>query len=265
VKRSIDNRTVEGTNQLVQQQIIDKYGIDDDRTKIRVLGQFPSKSYAGFISATDVDGAIARELTHDFTAPVIIGVDAARYGDDNTRITIRAGRDARSVKSVAIPFSSGTEVAREVARMSDKYEADAIVVEGVGPGTGVIDTLRDLGYVVTEIHPNSAASDKKRFGNLRSELWHLMRDWLQQRGCIEDDPELYRDLTGMQYSINDSTHGRGSGLYLEPKSKMKQRGLPSPDFGDSLALTFAVSPRRRLIDGTRSIRPRTAISAEPMI
>ncbi len=264
VKRFIDNRDVEGTNQLAQQQIIDKYGVDDDRVKIRVYGQFPSKSYAGFISIQDINGAIQRELTHDATAPVIIGVDVARYGDDDTRITVRCGRDARSIPSLAMPYSATTEVTREVARVADKYEADAIVVEGVGPGAGVIDQLRELGYFVTEIHPNSRAEDPKRFGNIRAEFWHKLRDWIQHRGCIEDDPILYNDLSSMQYSINDKTEGRGSGLYMEAKAKMKERGLPSPDFGDSLALTFAVSPRRRTRDGTRH-RPRMAISEEPHI
>jgi hypothetical protein len=36
-------------------------------------------------------------------------------------------------------------------------------------------------------------------------------------------------------------------LFLEPKEKMKDRGVDSPDYGDALALTFAqpVGPSRR--------------------
>lgn len=267
VLRSIDNRTVEGTNQIAQQQIVDKYGGEEaDEVKIRVRGMFPSKSYAGFIGATTVNDAITRELTVDPESPVIIGVDVARYGNDETRITVRAGRDARSRPSISMPSGSTIQTAREVARVADGVEADAIVIEGVGPGAGVIDQLRAWGYNVTEVHPNSRATDPKRFGNLRSELWTKMQEWLEGRGCIEDDPDLFRDLTQIQYSINDSTQGRGAGLYLEPKKQMRDRGLPSPDFGDSLALTFAVSPARRLNRGVFARnRGRTAITAEPAI
>jgi len=262
----LDNRDVEGTNLLAQQQIVDKYGGEDaDEVKIRVRGVFPSKSYDGFISATDVDSAIHRELTYDPQSPIIVGVDAARYGDDDTKIRVRAGRDARSFEKVTIPYSSTIDVAREAKQIFDKYDADMIVCEGVGPGAGAIDQLIEWGYPVTEVHPNAAADDPKRYGNVRSEWWHKMKVWLQNRGCIEDDADLYGDLTNVQYSVDTSTKGRGSGVYLESKAKMKDRGLPSPDDGDSLALTFAVSPRRRQADGNRNRRSRTAISEEPAV
>lgn len=242
----LDNRDVEGTNQIAQQQIIDKYGEDSDEVKIRVKGQFPSRSFSGFIGIDVVNEAINREVFHDEEAPIVIGVDVARFGDDETCIRVRQGRNARTVHpKVVIPYGRTTEVTREVAKLFDKLRADAIVVEGVGPGAGVIDQLAELGYPVHEVHPNARSSNPKRFGNMRAEWWSDLRDWISGRGCIDDDPDLVGDLTAMKYSISDTTNGRGSGLYMQPKAQMKADGLPSPDDGDSLALTFAVKPARR--------------------
>lgn len=54
---------------------------------------------------------------------------------------------------------------------------------------------------------------------------------------IPDDRELRDDLIGPEYGFTASNQ-----IQLEKKEDMKKRGLQSPDCGDALALTFAVSP-----------------------
>jgi hypothetical protein len=63
-------------------------------------------------------------------------------------------------------------------------------------------------------------------------------------GAIENDPELFADLTGVEYGFV-LREGRDA-IQLERKEDMKKRGLASPDSADALALTFAapVEPRK---------------------
>ena len=54
-------------------------------------------------------------------------------------------------------------------------------------------------------------------------------------GSIPNDVNLKQDLAAPTYDYD--MQGRRQ---LEPKDKIKARGLPSPDMGDALALTFAM-------------------------
>jgi hypothetical protein len=67
-------------------------------------------------------------------------------------------------------------------------------------------------------------------------MWKLTRDWLKSGGAIDkNDDELYQDLIGPE------TVPRMDGkIQLESKKDMKDRGLPSPNRGDALALSFAM-------------------------
>jgi hypothetical protein len=74
--------------------------------------------------------------------------------------------------------------------------------------------------------------------NHRAEVWGATAAWLKAGGCqIPDDPQLEIDLTGPQYGYSSKSQ-----IQLERKEDMKSRGLASPDFGDTLAMTFAVNP-----------------------
>lgn len=47
----VDSRDVSHTNKIALQNIIDRYGADSDVSKVRVYGEFPDRSFDGFISA----------------------------------------------------------------------------------------------------------------------------------------------------------------------------------------------------------------------
>ena len=65
-------------------------------------------------------------------------------------------------------------------------------------------------------------------------MWFEMREWLRMGGAIPNLVDLKQDLAAPIYWYD--AMGR---LQLEPKDDIKKRGLPSPDLGDALALTFA--------------------------
>jgi hypothetical protein len=67
-------------------------------------------------------------------------------------------------------------------------------------------------------------------------MWLRMKKWLESGAGIPDDRDLRADLIGVEYGFDARDK-----ILLEKKEDMKRRGLPSPDDGDALALTFAES------------------------
>lgn len=249
--RYIDSRTVEGVDGGVYQRIADKYGEDHDVTRVEVKGEFPRTGSNQFIGRETVQDAVDRELQPDDGAPLLMGIDVARFGDDESVIRFRRGRDARTQPKFKYRGKNTMELAAEAAALIDRYNPDAVFVDGGGVGGGVVDRLKQLGYRVIEVQSGEKAHDPEKYLNKRAEMWGELREWLTY-GCLEDDQALIDDLTGPEYGI----HLKGQ-IKLESKDSMKKRGLASPDDGDALALTFAEHVAR---NDSQIMKRRTAYS-----
>lgn len=219
------------------------------------------------ISLADIEEASRRHLRrdqYDF-APVILGVDPARFGDDRSVIAIRQGLYCR-------PFRVYTKIdnmslAGYVAQAIEDTQADAVFVDA-GNGAGVIDKLRQMGFDVTEVAFGGKPA-RPRYVNKRSEMWFEMREWLMAGGVIPGDVALKQDLAGPIYKFDVQDR-----VALESKDDIKARGLPSPDLGDALALTFAFPVRKERdlrreavrLGGVRPVdhRPSVVTSYDPM-
>ena len=231
----IDARTVEGTNHVEQQRQVEAHGEDSYHVRIWIRGEFPLVGSDQFIAPADVDRARhAKALAIDHL-PKILSGDIARFGDDQSVIGYRQGR-----KAVILEKLRGKDTAFVGDRMIEwinKLRPDATVVDTDGLGAGTYDHIRYRGFGdrLFEFHGNATPKDTKKYSNLRSESWGLMRDWLPTAE-IPDDPELADDLVGPLYYYNPKGQ-----LCLEAKDDMKERGLWSPDCGDMLAMTFGIT------------------------
>ena len=241
--RHVDSRSVRFTNKNALNDIIRKYGEDSDEARVRVLGKFPSSSMEAFIPAEAVDVARKREAWGDSEAPLIMGVDGSRSPTgDKFRISYRQGRDARSLPSLEFPGMNSIDAFNLVSKEFARTRPDAIVIEGTGPTTGLIDILKFRGYPVIEVYPGAPSSDAQRFQNCRAEWYHALREWLWTEGVLpEECDNLKRELISMRYGYQRQTLK----MYMESKQDMADRGLPSPDEADSLMLTFAAKVVRR--------------------
>jgi len=244
VGRQIDSRTVPGTNKQFLQQLVDDNGEDSDIVKVRVRGQFPSQSAMQFISEADVDAARNRHLRpeqYNF-APVIIGVDPAWTGDDNLEIVLRQGLYSKSLMTIP-KNDNDVHIANLIVRFEDEYHADAVFIDA-GYGTGIKSAGDVMGRSWRLIWFSGKAIDPGFF-NKRAEMWGGMKKWLKAGGAIDpQDQGLYDDLVGPE------TVPRLDGkILLESKEDMKERGLPSPNKGDALGLTFAepVAKKQRYV------------------
>ena len=234
ITRQIDSRTVPGTNKQFLQRLVDDHGEDSDIVKVRVRGQFPSQSAMQFISATDADHARSVHLRPEqySFAPVIIGIDPAWTGDDSLEIVLRQGLYSKSLATLP-RNDNDVQVANLIARLETEHQADAVFVDA-GYGTGIVSAGQVMGRNWRLIW-FSGKPISPGYVNKRAEMWGTMKQWLKAGGAIDPaDDELYQDLIGPE------TVPRLDGkILLESKEDMKERGLPSPNKGDALALTFA--------------------------
>lgn len=211
------------------------------------------------ISLSDVEMASRRQYTEKDVegAGIILGVDPARFGDDRSVVFMRQGLQAfdpwvyRGIDNM--------ELAARVASIMDEYQIDGVFVDA-GAGAGVIDRLRQLDHDVVEVAFGGKAIQETRYVNRRSEMWWLMKEWLEAGGAIPSDATLKQELATPMYWYDAA--GR---KVLEPKDEIKKRlqGGGSPDMADALALTFAHPVGRRIPRDFYDRRKRTGVEHDP--
>ena len=225
-----DARAVMSDNQYRQEFLCD-FSASVDNVLITI--DMVSRAAARQLQEQDVRGAVR-----------VIGVDVARFGDDRSAICKREGLWCHDIR--VVDNADNMTFAGMVADEINTFKPDAVFIDS-GRGEGVIDRLRQMGYSVMEVNFGSRAADPARWANKRTEMWDRTREWLEGGGAIPNDPALKGELAAPMYSFDAS--GR---KVLEPKEKLKERGLRSPDLADALALTFAAPVRPR---EAREVKP----------
>jgi hypothetical protein len=227
----VDARTVEGTDKATYQQIIDEYGPDSAQAYVEVYGQFPDAGDDQFIGLQVVEDAMAREKYKDNSAPIIVGVDPARFGADNTVIAVRQGRDIVTLKRYK--GDDTMTVVGHVIEAIDEYKPALVVIDEGGLGAGIVDRLKEQRYKIKGVNFGNRSKNPMMYGNLRAQMWGDMREWLKT-ASIPSDRFLKTDLISPMMKPDSK-----GAIFLESKKDMKSRGLASPDAADAIAVTFA--------------------------
>jgi hypothetical protein len=196
-----------------------------------VYGSFPNASDDQFIGSSLVDEAMAREKYKDASAPIIVGVDPARFGADSTVIAIRQGRDIVTIKRYK--GDDTMTVVGHVIDVIEEYKPALVVIDEGGLGAGIVDRLKEQRYKIKGVNFGNKAKNPIMYGNMRAQMWGEMREWLKS-ASIPKDKFLKTDLISPMMKPDS----RGT-IFLESKKEMKSRGLASPDAADALAVTFA--------------------------
>lgn len=244
---SIDSRNVHLTNKEKIEQDRQHYGEDSDFFKTRWRGLFPSQASTQFIDSTTVRGAMERLVPkQNGEPPLILGIDVARFGDDETVVFPRYGLDLRTYEPLRIKGADTTYVAEAVVDMINRFRAAGLKIHSInidgggGYGGGVVDRLRERNVPCHEVMGGHKAKQDDRYQLMIDEMWGRMRDNLEHCVLPEETTDLGRELfdqlTQREYGVNVKGQTR-----LESKTSMKSRGVPSPDLADAMALTFTRS------------------------
>lgn len=224
-----------------------KYGKDSAVYGARVLGRFPGSMADGLISFEHLQLARDRRagskdappLRPDPRAPVYLGVDPARYGDDLTVIYAVQGCHAWLVETLA--KADSRRICSAVLGAARAHQARGVAIDSTGGyGAGPFDMLREecaktpsmAGVRLVEVNFGAKASDPESHANRRTELWWGMRDWIRDVAAWDGDELVVEELLAARYKPH------GTGIALEPKEEIKKRIERSPDRADALALAI---------------------------
>lgn len=229
-----------------------KFGKNSNVVRVRVDGEFPENEDDVFIPIALAEKAIMTELpAHNKPARITIGVDVARFGDDDTAIadnidgdiqplTMRHGQDL---------YATADDVIAHYKALVAKYPRYRwnvyAIIDDTGVGGGVTDILNRervrqklKRLVVIPVNFSASVPDKEaaeRYADIATWMWAVLRD-MAQNGTLHlpNDPELVGHLTTRKYGFS----GTPAKLKLESKDALKKRGRPSPDRGDAVALAL---------------------------
>lgn len=235
------------------------WGIESTMYRVRVNAEFPpdGADEDRVIPASLAMAAQEREFPEDAEkAPIEMGVDVGRYGEDASIITARAGRQALLEK--VAPRNLMKLVGEIVHLGRDVFtwqRVQKIKVDVIGMGGGPVDRLRELqdeGEIpdhVEIIGVNVAMSPKRirkpgfpSFVTHRDELWWEMRELMRtgQVGGTLGDKIIISELAMEELTEPTYIMTSKAQVKVEAKEELRKphRLGRSPDRGDAWNLAF---------------------------
>lgn len=225
-----------------------KWGEDNPLYQAKVRGRFPTEGVNTLISMVWTQRAIDTPNDPQAAwAPVEIGLDVARYGDDESCMVIRQGRAFLALEAWGNRDTMFT--ANKAAKAIVEHDARVCRVDVIGIGSGVFDrlcemqaegkileTCRLVAVNVAEATARQKATQQPDpdFHLLRDEVWWNLRETLRLDMCtgLPHDEVLMGQLCGIQYDLKSMR------LKVERKEDMKARGLGSPDRAEAMMLAY---------------------------
>ena len=253
----IDGRTSPRVTKEYVQMIIDMFGEDSDVFRVRVAGQFPKAIPDSFIPLDWVEHNSVKVPLVVKPAAIDIGVDVARFGDDQSVICPVFNRQHQQ-KPEIYNHNDTMELAGRTIQMLDRYTDKhgripmSVRVDCDGLGVGTYDRVKEVvrqrkmtHVKVHEGHFGGAGGklftdDPVRYSNSTGLMWGSIRELLRHDKITlwYNDAQISQ-LSNRKYKVNSDGE-----IELERKEDMKKRGLKSPDLGDALALATYVPQAR---------------------
>lgn len=202
----------------------------------RVMAEFPEQDEGVLIKLSDLEAAVGRRISREDDEPpaLAFGVDVARYGGDRSVLAVWRGMklERLDVRQGLDTMALASWISSEINRQNPQ----AVIVDEIGVGSGVVDRLIQLGHPqVAGLNVGSAATRSDIFMNRRAEVyWDLREAFERGEVSIPNNEALLAELSALRYAY--SQHGR---IKLEAKEETKRRVGRSPDLADALALGFA--------------------------
>jgi hypothetical protein len=214
-----------------------RYGEESNAYRIRVLGEFPRSDDDTIIPMDLLESAKHRDTRAYEDAPIVWGLDVARFGSDSSVLCKRQSNVVHTLerwRNLDLMQLTGAVVAQYEA-CDHKSRPTEILVDSIGLGAGVVDRLRELKLPTRGINVSESPAMGGTYLNLRAELWHKAKAWLEKRDCkIPNNEDLIAELATVRYTF--TSNGK---IKIESKDDIRRRGLKSPDMADAFVLTFA--------------------------
>lgn len=227
---------------------IRKYGEHSNVVKVRVFGDFPEQEDDAFIPLSLIEQTVINEIDEKITH-ISIGVDVARYGDDETVIATNVGGKIeiptiRHGQSLMTTVGDIVIMYRKLVEEHPEYTGVITAnIDDTGLGGGVTDRLEEV-KIEQKLHrleivpvnfgckpPQDGSED--HYNDIATYMWATVKSEMQNKTIsIPNDEELVAQFSVRKYSI--TSQGK---IMLESKKDMKARSIKSPDRADAVALS----------------------------
>lgn len=219
-------------------------------------GQYLAEGSNRLFSLTLINKSLGRTNIDHYDAKMILGVDIARKGDDDTVLKRRQG--FMDFEDKAVNGFDSNQVERLIKDEVLEHNVDTIVIDGTGGhGTGVIDHLQKhyQGTNVEVIEYNSSyKANDSNYYNTRAEVYDRAKIWMEKGGKVTNNDIFMEELQNIEYFYNNSTNQ----FQIEPKEIIKNRIGRSPDKVDAFTMTFFVDDTKPNVNRTPSTKRKTA-------
>lgn len=227
---------------------IKKYGEYSNVVKVRVYGDFPTQEDDTFIPLWMIEQSVMRDLDDYKVDRISLGVDVARYGDDETIIASKIGGkiDIPVVRHGQNLMSTVGDIVMQYKRILNDYPrykgVITVNIDDTGLGGGVTDRLEEVKaeqklrrMEIVPVNfgqkPPKDGSDD-HYNDISTYMWSKIKEFMEDKVVsIPNDEELVAQLSVRKYNI--TSNGK---IALESKKDMKSRGIKSPDRADAVAL-----------------------------
>jgi len=217
---------------------LEAWGEDSPMYQAKVEAIFPEEGADTLIGLNYVEKALVKEFDKEEWRTRqrcnVIGIDVARFGDDNTVFTVMD-----NLQMLDLDWHNGKDTMKTAGKaimlfreygFSKKH--DKFVIDDTGVGGGVTDRLIELGYNVLPVNFGCASDDPEIYANLKAEIfWNLRTVFRAGDIAIIDRGKLCGEVPSVRYDMTSKGQ-----IAIVDKKTMKKEGLDSPDFADSLAL-----------------------------
>jgi phage terminase large subunit len=207
---------------------------NEDDYKYIWLGQPLKKGDDALYTTDEVYGSPKLEYLNPGVRKRVMGVDVARYGEDETVFSIIESYNASQWHHIwqdSWKDKSTMETVGRIVELTRTWNLDQVVIDDTGVGGGVTDRLGELRIPAIPFVGASKAVNEL-YLNKRSEAFFRLKEMFNLRTMkILRDVALQSQLLSIRYKYMSS--GKKG---LVDKDEMRKAGIKSPDRADALAM-----------------------------
>jgi len=224
------------------------WGEKSARWQAKVLGEFPDEADNTFFSQEIINRGFETEIEEDPDIPLVLGVDVALGGLDETIVYGNRGGRIRFMTS----WSKHNSViaAQQIHDYACEVGASVVQIDAGGTGQGVYENMyfrpefASKPYRLYGISGGKSSPDNTLWAQARAWHYDIFRSKLTNGEIDLDvtDKELYEEMISQTYQYNNR-----NALQITPKKEARKNGIPSPDHLD--AVIYSVVPSEEILSG----------------